>query len=419
VAGVPPGEPAPITTAAAARPRRWFLLAVLSSAYGAGAFGMLGLSPLSPSLVDGFHLTRLDVAFIIPAIYLGGLLFSLPGGRLADRIGVRPSFLGGLALGAVALLAAALSPTFASFLLFLVAAGVGWSVVNPSLGKAIIDLFPARERGIAMGIKQTGLTVGGMAAALTLPPIAGALGWRAAVGACALTLALSVALTWRVLGGLGRGTPRAAVSAADGVWWWARRPSLLVFFGSGLVLGMIQAAVLSYLPLFTIQALGFDKIGAGLLVACSQAGGAVSRVALGAASDRWFVGRRSVWLAFTGALGAALFAIYAVWTVSTPLLAGALAFATGVGAYGWVGIFFVISVEVGGPRQAGLLSGVAFAAIVLGLLVGPPVFGLLLDRWDSYAAAWGGFAGLSALVSLILIATGSAIDRATPAPPVE
>jgi ACS family hexuronate transporter-like MFS transporter len=270
-----------------------------------------------------------------------------------------------------------------------------------------------------MGIKQTGLTVGGMAAALTLPPIAGALGWRAAVGACALTLALSVALTWRVLGGLGRGTPRAAVSAADGVWWWARRPSLLVFFGSGLVLGMIQAAVLSYLPLFTIQALGFDKIGAGLLVACSQAGGAVSRVALGAASDRWFVGRRSVWLAFTGALGAALFAIYAVWTVSTPLLAGALAFATGVGAYGWVGIFFVISVEVGGPRQAGLLSGVAFAAIVLGLLVGPPVFGLLLDRWDSYAAAWGAFAGLSALVSLILIATGSAIDRATPAPPVE
>jgi ACS family hexuronate transporter-like MFS transporter len=156
-----PARAAPATTAATARSRRWFLLAVLSSAYGAGAFGMLGLSPLSPSLVDGFHLTRLDVAFIVPAIYLGGLLFSLPGGRLADRIGVRPSFLGGLALGAVALLAAALAPTFPGFLLSLVVAGVGWSVVNPSLGKAIIDLFPARERGIAMGIKQTGLTVGG------------------------------------------------------------------------------------------------------------------------------------------------------------------------------------------------------------------------------------------------------------------
>ena len=33
------------------------------------------------------------------------------------------------------------------------------------------------------------------------------------------------------------------------------------------MLGMVQAAVLSYLPLYTIQALGFDTIGAGLLVA--------------------------------------------------------------------------------------------------------------------------------------------------------
>ena len=74
--------------------------------------------------------------------------------------------------------------------------------------------------------------------------------------------------------------------------------------------------VLSYLPLFTIQGLGFDKIGAGLLVAASQAGGAVSRLALGAASDRWAAGRRSRWLAFTGAIGAAIFLVYAVWPAS-------------------------------------------------------------------------------------------------------
>ena len=61
---------------------------------------MLGMSPISPSLAEGFGLTRFQVGLIIPAIYLGGLLFSLPGGRFADRIGVRPSLLGGLAVGA-------------------------------------------------------------------------------------------------------------------------------------------------------------------------------------------------------------------------------------------------------------------------------------------------------------------------------
>lgn len=393
---------------------RWLLLAVLTTSYGAGAFGMLGISPLSPSLVEGFALSRLQVALIVPSIYLGGLFFSLPGGRLADRLGVRRSFLGGLALGAAGLAAGAWAPGFLEFLACLFVAGIGWSVVNPALGRAIIDLFPVRERGVAMGIKQMGLTLGGVASALVLPSIAAALGWRAAIVTCGVVVALPVALTWRVLGPLGgaaAGTAGAPERAAAGHRAWLGRPALLVFFATGLVLGMVQAAVLSYLPLYAVQALGFDAIGAGFLVACSQAGGAVSRLALGAASDRWLTGQRSLWLALTGAVGAIIFAGYARWPVSAPGLAGALAFASGVGAYGWVGVFFVISAEVGGRRAAGLLSGVAFAAIVVGLLAGPATFGLLLVRWDSYAVPWAVFAGLATLVTVATVVAGPAIDR--------
>jgi MFS family permease len=395
---------------------RWFLLAVLTSSYGAGAFGMLGISPLSPSLVEGFALSRLQVALIVPSIYVGGLFFSLPGGRLADRLGVRKSFLGGLALGATGLVAGAWAPGFPAFLVSLFVAGIGWSVVNPALGRAIIDLFPARERGIAMGIKQMGLTLGGFVAALVLPAIAAALGWRAAIVTCSAVVALPVALTWRALAPLGTGAHPpddgdAGAATDSSSWWWLGRPVLVVFFASGLVLGMVQAAVLSYLPLYAVQALGFDAIGAGLLVACSQAGGAVSRLALGAASDRWLTGRRSLWLALTGAVGALIFAVYAARPVTTPVLAGALAFASGVGAYGWVGIFFIVSAEAGGRRAAGLLSGVAFAAIVVGLLVGPAVFGLLLVRSDSYAVPWAVFAGLAMMVTTATVVAGAAIDR--------
>jgi sugar phosphate permease len=231
---------------------------------------------------------------------------------------------------------------------------------------------------------------------------------------CAVVVAAPVAVGWRPLAPLDAGerAPRPAGRAvAPGSWTWLRRPPLVVFFGSGLVLGMVQAAVLSYLPLYCVQALGFDAIGAGVLVACSQAGGAVSRLVLGAASDRWLTGRRSAWLAVTAAVGAAVFAGYALTRVSAPLPAALLAFAGGVGAYGWVGIFFVVSAEVGGRRAAGLLSGVAFAAIVAGLLVGPAVFGLLLVRWDSYTAPWTVFAALAALVAAAAVVAGPAIDR--------
>ena len=396
-------------------PRRWALLAVLTTSYGAGAFGMLGISPLTPSLVEGFGLTRLQVALIVPSIYLGGLFFSLPGGRLADRLGARKSFLGGLALGAVGLVAAAAAPTFSAFLLFLLVAGVGWSVTNPSLGKAIIDVFPGHERGIAMGIKQMGLTLGGLVGALALPVIAATLGCRAAILACGVAVALPVAAGWSALAPLEAGaievTRAAATPRAPADWSWARRPALLVFFAAGLLFGMVQAAVLSYLPLYAVQALGFDKIGAGLLVAWTQAGGAVSRLAVGAASDRWLAGRRSIWLALTGAVGAAIFFVYARGEVTGALAAGVLAFFAGIGAYGWVGIFFVISAEVGGPRQAGLLSGMAFAAIVVGLLTGPSVFGLLLVGADSYRVAWAAFASIATLVTLAALLAGPAIDR--------
>jgi predicted MFS family arabinose efflux permease len=249
-----------------------------------------------------------------------------------------------------------------------------------------------------------------------LPAVAAALGWRAAILACGIVVALPVALTWRSLAPLGSGAPlpgpaEAVTAASAGSWWWLGRPALVVFFASGLVFGMVQAAVLSYLPLYAVQTLGFDAVGAGLLVACSQAGGAVSRLALGAASDRWLTGRRSLWLALTGAVGALIFATYAAWIVTAPALAGVLAFASGVGAYGWVGIFFIVSAEIGGRRAAGLLSGVAFAAIVVGLLVGPTVFGVLLVVSDSYAVPWATFAGLATLVTAATVITGPAIDR--------
>ena len=390
--------------------RRWSLLTVLTCAYGLGAFGMLGVSPLTPSLVDGFALTRLDVAFIVPSVYVGGLLFSLPGGHLADRWGVRPTLLGALAIGGVGLLAAALAPRFALFLLSLVLAGSGWSVVNPVLGKAIVDVFPLTERGIAMGIKQMGLTLGGVVAALALPPIAAHWGWRAAVGACALAVSLPVVAAWRPLAPLAR--PLASHSAPVAMSWsWTRRPALLIVFGAGVVLGMVQSAVLAYLPLFSVQALGFSHIGTGVLIAASQAGGAVSRLLLGAASDRWSSGRRPPWLVFTSALAAAIFLLYAWVPTAAPLWAGVLAFAAGVGAYGWVGIYFIISAEAGGSTQSGLLSGVSFAAIVVGLLTGAPIFGLVLQAFDSYRAAWLVFASFSALVALVVAANAPAIHR--------
>ena len=385
---------------------------MLTSAYGLGAFGMLGVSPLSPALMQGFALSRFEVAFIVPSVYVGGLLFSLPGGHLADQWGVRPTLLGALALGGIGLLAAALAPHFVVFLLCLVIAGSGWSVVNPVLGKAIVDLFSLTERGIAMGIKQMGLTLGGGVSALVLPAIAVRWGWRVAVAVCAVAMTAPVVFAWLPLRALAR--PRDETPEGDGVrmdWGWTRRPALLVLFAAGVVLGMLQSAVLAYLPVFSVQALGFSPVGAGVLIAAAQIGGAVARLGLGIASDRWSSGRRPPWLMLTSVLGAITFLVYAWAPTAEPVPAALLAFVAGIGAHGWVGIYFIISAEAGGAGRSGLLSGVSFAAIVVGLLSGAPLFGTILQLFDSYAAAWAVFAALSAVVAVVVAVFGAAIHR--------
>jgi sugar phosphate permease len=169
--------------------------------------------------------------------------------------------------------------------------------------------------------------------------------------------------------------------------------------------------VLSYLPLYGVQVLGFSAIAAGALVASAQAGGAAARLGLGAASDRWLDGRRPPWLVLSSVIAAVIFTSYAVAPMPRPAVAMALAFLAGIGAHGWVGIYFIASAEAGGPRQSGLLSGVAFAAIVVGLILGAPVFGVVLEACDSYRAAWAVFAALCALVALLMALAGGAIHR--------
>jgi MFS family permease len=65
-----------------------------------------------------------------------------------------------------------------------------------------------------------------------------------------------------------------------------------------------------------------------------------------------------------------------------------LAFIAGAGAFGWVGLYFALVAEIGGPRHAGLLTGAATACSWSGTLIGPPIFGLVLEATGGYTASW-------------------------------
>ncbi|OLB95433.1 MAG: hypothetical protein AUH30_14960 [Candidatus Rokubacteria bacterium 13_1_40CM_68_15] len=381
----------------------------MTAAFALSALSALAVAPLAPFLLESLRLSRAQVGLFLPAVYLGGVLMALPAGWLTDLLGVRKTLALGQALTGVMVALVALTGSLPLMLCCLVLAGFGFSVANPATGRAIVEWFPARERGMAMGIKQTGLTVGGILGSLLLPPIALRLDWRDAfIVAGLLSLASAVAVM-----AFYRPPSLAAVRAPEerprlgelGVV--LRRRGVLVVFTAGFLLSLAQASLLAYLALYARETFDVSPVAAGQLLALAQLGGTLARLVWGFASDRFFGGRRRPGVVVTALTGAAAYVVLSLGAVVPIVLTAPLAFLAGAGAFGWVGLYFALVAEVGGPRYAGLLTGVAVVFAWSGVLAGPLVFGTVLHVSGDYAWAWR-------VLSVIVVVAALAVARLEP-----
>jgi MFS family permease len=374
-------------------------------AHARGALTALAVAPLAPFLLESLELSRVEAGLFLPAVYLGGVLMALPAGWFTDRLGVRLTFaLGQLLVGAMIALAA-WSPSYGLLLFLLVLGGFGFSVLNPATGRAVVEWFPPRERGIAMGVKQTGLTLGGLTAALLLPPIARAWSWRHALATAGLLSVVSatlVAILYRSQAPRPSAMPVERPRLSE-LGEFLRRAPVLVVFGCGLALSIAQSSLMAYLVLYAKDSFDVSAVRAAQILAIAQVGGTVSRVLWGVVSDRSFGGRRRPGVVATAAIGAVSYAVLALGGLLPEWLVYPLAFVAGAGAFGWVGLYFALVAEIGGPRHAGLLTGAATACSWSGTLIGPPIFGLVLQATGGYAASW-----------LILTAVGLAVVLTLP-----
>ena len=74
---------------------RWAVLLLLTGAHALSAAAALAVAPLAPVLLDALGLTRAQIGLLVPAIYLGGVLMSMPAGWITDRLGIRATLAAG------------------------------------------------------------------------------------------------------------------------------------------------------------------------------------------------------------------------------------------------------------------------------------------------------------------------------------
>ncbi|SOB88496.1 MFS transporter [Streptomyces sp. 1331.2] len=330
--------------------RRWLVLAVGMAAMTAGCAFQFGLPYLIPALrADGLSLGRAGLLAACPTI---GLVLTLTAwGAAADRWGERWVLAAGLGLGGLVLVgAAAVHGPVGLGVCFLLAGAAGASA-HASSGRLILGWFPARERGLAMGLRQTALPLGVAVAALLLPPLA--------------VHGRAVALL--VLGGLSVGAALLVVGAvrdparpAGGHGARAanpyRTPVLWRLHGAATLLVVPQFTVSVFALVFLVDERGWAPSTAGPLLACVQLAGAGARLAAGRWSD--LAGSRTGPMRRLALTAAGVLAVLAAGVLTDSAVAVAALAAAGVVTVSTNGLSFTAVAEYAGSAWAGRALGV-------------------------------------------------------------
>ncbi len=370
----------------------WRMLGWLLLTQIAVAFVGRSLAPLGPLMEADLLLTKAQVGMLMAALFLGQSLVSLPSGFLADRLGSRRLLIAlALCLGAGFAVAALLN-SFWWILVFITIGGLGYGAMHPTSNRGIMYWFPLQQRGTAMGLKQMGVTAGSALAVLVLLPLAVQVGWRAAlIVACLLLILVGLTAWWGY-----RDPPSSRTNVTMGfyaffvsLWKMVRHRRLLAVSLASFGLSAAQMCLTTYVVFFAHEQLGYSLYLAGLLLLVSELGGSAGRVLWGVISDRLFGGRRLVVLLLIALLTAVCSAITAWLPAGTPFWAILPLIAIfGFGIAGFNGMWMNAAAESVPKQWSGLASGFSISVGSWGVILGPPVFGWLVDRNHDYTTAW-------------------------------
>jgi sugar phosphate permease len=326
------------------------VLAIGAASTAAMAAAQGGLPALGPALQETVGLTLVQVTGVFTAFGAGTVLTVYAWGALVDRIGERAVLALGPAASGLVLASVVLVEGYAALLAAMFVAGMFSAAATGGSGRAVFGWFPRRERGLALGLRQTAVQVGAAAASFSLPPLAAAISLDAAMLAMAGGLIAS-----SVVAAIWLRDPPARKSAAPPSPPAARDPRIWRLGIASALLIVGQIGVTSLLVLYLFDQRGWSATGAAVALGVVQLGGAAARVIAGRWSDvrderiapfRWLAGGAGVLL-----LAAAAFA-GAPDAVLVPLLMGG-----GVLAMSWNGLSFTAAAEISGGAQAGRAMG--------------------------------------------------------------
>jgi sugar phosphate permease len=382
-----------VTSTPAPRPSyRWTVLSAGVFAQAAYAATGLGLPAIAPAIRRDFGLTLTQTGVVLAAGFIGSLATLLLWGIVADVVGERVVIAVGQTMTAAALVWAGYAKSFAELVTAIAVAGGLGAGVNAASGRAVMAWFAEEERGLALGIRQMAVPLGGAVAAVALPALNQHISLHAAfdglAGGC-LVAAIVAAVLIRV-----EPAEDHSVLAHP-----LRDPRIWrICVGSSFYV-VTQLSLLGFFVLFLHDHRGVSTAIAAGAFAGTQVLGGISRIVVGRWSDRLrmrIVPLRRVALG----MAASAAATTALLDAPTWLIVSALVVAATFGL-SWNGLSFTAAAESAGRARSGAAIGLQQTFLAAGGIAGPIGFASVVHH-GSWRLAFA-LAAVSPLVGYVVL----------------
>ena len=378
------------------------------------------LAAVAPAVAADLNIDGNLIGFFVSVVYGVGVLSAVGSVTFIHRHG--PARVGQftmLTVVAMLVISGAGTAVMDGLLALALAAlvmGCGYGATAPISTAVLVPRTPVAQRNFIFSIRQIGVPLGGVLAALVVPVVATAVGWRLSL----LFQIVPVALIVLVLAAMRRDwdAPAAdgtAVSAGGGPWWMrarARWRAMVAPLANGAIARLSAACFcytgiqLSFVAFLVVQLTGpggLDLVVAARFLALYQIAGVVSRPIWGWFADRvigahWLLATQGVIMAGAAVAAAHLGADWSLAAIT------AICVAAGISASGYTGIAYGEYARLGGA-QGTEATALGSAAMFSGVLVLPALFSVLATGLASYQAPYYGLAVL-ALASAWLLTRG-------------
>lgn len=369
------------------------------------AMALITLPVVAPVVGAALDLSPAYVGVYVAFVYVAAMFSSVLGGSVVRRWGALRVSQICMCLSATGLVLCSIAHP-AAMAVGAVLIGMGYGPVTPASSHLLIKTTPPERMSLVFSIKQTGVPVGGMMAGMLVPSFEVLVGWQFAFLSVAALCVLTAILVRPLRATLDDDRdpsikPSLVASLIQPVQLVLKKKSLRILAAVSFMFSVTQLSVTTYLVTFLYEDLGWSLIAAGVALTVAQAAGVAGRILWGWIADNW-LGSGFMLIVVAALLGGSAIGL-ALFTATTPhWVLYLLLIVLGSTAIGWNGVFLAEVARQAPPGMASMATGGALGFTFMGVLFGPPLFGVAASNLHSYGTSYA-LLLLPALVIVVLL----------------